>query len=165
MKFLTVLGAPLTFVSQHASKLHHDALSTCLALLLDIWKATKEYLNQRGTKIRVFRVRFRAPFLPPFFPRFSPLLGTPLILVLFSVLLRHVLGGSGLCKVPAWFDFQFLCIDGWADPGVLWKKAPRAMRAMRGKTLETVYHFNRTLGAQKASSKYCQTSTAKQREL
>ena len=25
----------------------------------------------------------------------------------------------------------------WADPGVLWKKAPRAMRAMRGKTLET----------------------------
>ena len=32
----------------------------------------------------------------------------------------------------------------WADPGVLWKKAPRAMRAMRGKTLETV-PFNRTL--------------------
>ena len=28
----------------------------------------------------------------------------------------------------------------WADPGVLWKKAPRAMRAMRGKTLE-----NRTI--------------------
>ena len=26
----------------------------------------------------------------------------------------------------------------WADPGVLWKKAPRAMRAMREKTLETV---------------------------
>ena len=26
----------------------------------------------------------------------------------------------------------------WADPGVLWKKALRAMRAMRGKTLETV---------------------------
>ena len=26
----------------------------------------------------------------------------------------------------------------WADPGVLWKKAPRTMRAMRGKTLETV---------------------------
>ena len=26
----------------------------------------------------------------------------------------------------------------WADPGVLWNKAPRAMRAMRGKTLETV---------------------------
>ena len=33
-------------------------------------KDTKEYLNQKGTKIRVFRVRFRAPFLPPFFPRF-----------------------------------------------------------------------------------------------
>ena len=32
-----------------------------------------------------------------------------------------------------------LCIlRNWADPGVLWKKAPRAMRAMRGKTLETV---------------------------
>ena len=26
----------------------------------------------------------------------------------------------------------------WADPGVLWKKAPRAIRAMRGKTLRTV---------------------------
>ena len=33
----------------------------------EIWKATKEYLNQRGTKIRVFRVCFRTPFLPPFF--------------------------------------------------------------------------------------------------
>ena len=38
-----------------------------------IWKATKEYLNQRGTKIRVFRVPFRAPFLPPFSTHFSPL--------------------------------------------------------------------------------------------
>ena len=37
------------------------------------WKATKEYLNQRGTKIRVFRECFRTPFLPPFFPHFSPL--------------------------------------------------------------------------------------------
>ena len=37
------------------------------------WKDTKEYLNQRGTKIRVFRVLFRAPFLPPFSPNFSPL--------------------------------------------------------------------------------------------
>ena len=36
------------------------------------WKATKEYLNQRGTKIRVFRVCFRAPFLPPFFPHSPP---------------------------------------------------------------------------------------------
>ena len=26
----------------------------------------------------------------------------------------------------------------WADPGVLWKKAPKAIRAMRGKTLQTV---------------------------
>ena len=30
--------------------------------------------------------------------------------------------------------------EQWADPGVLWKKAPRAMRAMRGKALE-----NRTI--------------------
>ena len=37
-----------------------------------IWKATKECLNQRGTKIRVFRVLFRAPFLPPFSPHFAP---------------------------------------------------------------------------------------------
>ena len=36
------------------------------------WKATKEYQNQRGTKIRVFRVWFRAPFLPPFFPSLFP---------------------------------------------------------------------------------------------
>ena len=36
------------------------------------WKATKEYLNQRGAKIRVFRACFRAPFLPPFFPHFPP---------------------------------------------------------------------------------------------
>ena len=37
-------------------------------------KDTKEYLNQRGTKIsRVFRVCFRPPFLPPFFPHFSHL--------------------------------------------------------------------------------------------
>ena len=38
-----------------------------------LWKATKEYLNQRGTKIRVFRVCFRAPFLPPIFPHFPTL--------------------------------------------------------------------------------------------
>ena len=37
------------------------------------WKATKDYLNQRGTKIRVFRVCFRASFLPPFFLHFPPL--------------------------------------------------------------------------------------------
>ena len=53
----------------------------------------------------------------------------------------------------------------WADPGVLWKKALRAMGAMRGKTLETV-PFQPYFGCtKKASSKYCQTSTAKQREL
>ena len=35
------------------------------------WKATEEYLDHRGTKNRVFRVRFRAPFLPPLFPHSS----------------------------------------------------------------------------------------------
>ena len=29
-------------------------------------------------------------------------------------------------------------MHNWADPGVLWKNAPRAIRAMRGKTLQTV---------------------------
>ena len=38
-----------------------------------IWKATKEYLNRRGTKIRVFRVCFWAPFPPSLFPYSSPL--------------------------------------------------------------------------------------------
>ena len=38
-----------------------------------LWKATKEYLNHRGTNIRFFRVCFRTPFLPPFFPHSSPL--------------------------------------------------------------------------------------------
>ena len=37
------------------------------------WRATKEYLNHKGTKIRVSRVRFRAPFLPPFSLIFPPL--------------------------------------------------------------------------------------------
>ena len=37
---------------------------------------------------------------------------------------------------------------GWADPGVLWKKALRAMRAVRGNALETL-PFQPYLGAQK----------------
>ena len=41
--------------------------------VLENCKDTKEYLNQRGTKIRVFWVLFRAPFLSPFFHHFSPL--------------------------------------------------------------------------------------------
>ena len=42
--------------------------------ILKSWKATKEYLNQRGTKIRVFECFFRAPFLPHPFPLiFTPL--------------------------------------------------------------------------------------------
>ena len=41
--------------------------------LVRLATSRKEYLNQRGTKIRVFRVRFRAPFPPTIFPHFSPL--------------------------------------------------------------------------------------------
>ena len=43
------------------------------ACRLPIWKATKEYLNQRGTKIRVFRALFGALSSHPFSPHFSPL--------------------------------------------------------------------------------------------
>ena len=43
-------------------------------------------------------------------------------------------------KVYVYVVFSPLIVDkeNWADPGVLWKKAPRAMRAIREKTLETV---------------------------
>ena len=44
------------------------------------------------------------------------------------------------------------------------KRPPEQPELWEGKPLKP-YHFNRTLSAQKASSKYCQTSTAKQREL
>ena len=47
---------------------------------------TKEYLNQRGTKIRVFRVSFRTPFLPPFFPHFSPLFPLQALCILAPLL-------------------------------------------------------------------------------
>ena len=40
----------------------------------EIGRPLKEYLNHRGTKMRVFRVCFRAPLLPPFFTGFSPLI-------------------------------------------------------------------------------------------
>ena len=36
------------------------------------WKATKEYLNQRATKIRVFSSAFSGPFPPTLFPSCSP---------------------------------------------------------------------------------------------
>ena len=39
---------------------------------LRFWRVTKEYLNHKGTKIRVFRVRFRTPLLPRFFHHFPP---------------------------------------------------------------------------------------------
>ena len=37
-----------------------------------------------------------------------------------------------------WFFSFSITFNFWANPGVLWKKAPRAIRAMRGKTLQTV---------------------------
>ena len=42
---------------------------------------------------------------------------------------------SPFCTRPFW---RMPSKVSWADPGVLWKNAPRATRAMRGKTLETV---------------------------
>ena len=48
-----------------------------LWLWLCSWKATKEYLNQKGTKIGVFRVWFRAPSLPPFSLHFFPPVSPP----------------------------------------------------------------------------------------
>ena len=67
--------------------LHQHRQGTLLAhTLLPSWKATKEYLNQRDTKIRVFRVCFRAPFLPPFFPHFSPLFPLQALCILAPLL-------------------------------------------------------------------------------
>ena len=57
----------------------------------------------------------------------------------------------------------------WAGPGVLWKKAPRAMRAMRGNTLETVpfqpYLFQPYFGCTESflkvlSNQHCQATRA-----
>ena len=49
--------------------------------------------------------------------------------------------------------------------GVLWKKGNQSNESYeRGEPLKP-YHFKCTLGAQKASSKYCQSNTCKQREL
>ena len=49
------------------------------------------------------------------------------------------------------------CKFSLAVPGVLWKKATKTTRAMRGNALAS--------SAQTASSEYCQRSTFKQREL
>ena len=58
---------------------------------------------------------------------------------------------------------RFLSFCG-LTPEYCGKRPPEQWELWEGKPLKP-YHFNRTLGAQKASSKYCQTSTAKQREL
>ena len=64
------------------------------------WKATKEYLNQRGTKIRLFRVCFRAPFFPPFFPHFSPLFPLQALCILAPLLPSSPPPSSPLCWLP-----------------------------------------------------------------
>ena len=64
------------------------------------WKATKEYLNQRGTKSRVFRVCFRTPFLPPFFPHFSPLFPLQALCILAPLLPSSPPPSSPLFRLP-----------------------------------------------------------------
>ena len=63
-------GTPKSLCDKDFAKLSGELSG---AICLKTWKATKQYLNQRGTKIGVFRVRFRARFLPRFFPHLSPL--------------------------------------------------------------------------------------------
>ena len=60
--------------SSTGNPLHPDCGKSCYFYRISCmnWKATKEYLNHRGTKIRVFRVCCRAPLLPPFSPHFPP---------------------------------------------------------------------------------------------
>ena len=72
--FALYVGAGVTSLFlRHGEKIIDQSwLSAGWLEASDNWKATKEYLNQRGTKIRVSRVCFRTPFLPPFSPRFSP---------------------------------------------------------------------------------------------
>ena len=72
------------------------------------WKATKEYLNQRGTKIRVFRVCFRTPFLPPFFPHFSPLFPLQALCILAPLLPSSPPPSSPLFWLPEKSDLGTL---------------------------------------------------------
>ena len=87
-----------------------------------------------------------------------------------KTLLLFIFVGSAMTKLlnQMWpnpvFQTLFFLLQQWADPGVQWKRPPEQWELWEGKPLKP-YHFNRTLGAQKASSQHCQTSTAKQREL
>ena len=72
-----------------------------------LWKATKEYLNQRGTKIRVFRVCFRAPFLPPFFPHFSLLFPLQALCILAPLLPSSPPPSSPLFLAPGKVRFGY----------------------------------------------------------
>ena len=73
--FVHVCSRLLAFVCVFASAFACvcPRLSAFACVCSHFWKATKEYLNQRGTKIRVFRVCFRTPFRPPFSPHFPTL--------------------------------------------------------------------------------------------
>ena len=76
-------------------------------LVIRNWKATKEYLNQRGTKIRVFRVCFRTPFLPPFFAYFSPLFPLQALCILAPLLPSSPPPSSPLFLAPGKVRFRY----------------------------------------------------------
>ena len=72
---LAFSGRPCRSLSQRSCRLPRDKRQLRPFSSGKNRKDTKEYLkflNQKGTKIKVFRVRFRAPLLPAFFPHFPP---------------------------------------------------------------------------------------------
>ena len=97
------------------------------------WKATKEYLNQRGTKIRVFRVCFRTPFLPPFFPHFSPLFPLQALCILAPLLPSSPPPSSPPFLAPGKVRFRYLGHTP-STAGTFRKK----FRKNSGKTPETL---------------------------
>ena len=101
---------------------------------LIFWKATKEYLNQRGTKIRVFRVCFRTPFLPPFFPHFSPLFPLQALCILAPLLPSSPPPSSPLFLAPGKVRFRYP-----SDLGTLW--CPAEFWQPRGASQKATYSF------------------------
>ena len=68
--------SPIIDTPSHCSFSYHEAVvkgTDQCGQAPNLWKATKEYLNQRGTKIRVFLSALTGPFPPTLFPSFSPL--------------------------------------------------------------------------------------------
>ena len=80
------------------------------------WKTTKEYLDLRGTKIRILWVCFRAPFFPPFFPHSSLLLSYPFSSLHLSVVPPLVTPKKPLTKVPPWFRYSL--VSCWSSQNV-----------------------------------------------